>query len=373
MIRVGVDLLFLRPGEVGGSEEYTVRGLTALAERAPDDLEITLFVLRPFLDAHPDLAEAFPVQALGSSGRPRALRIGAESTWLAARTRGLDVVHYAGGTMPSVRPTPGVLTVHDLQPLEMPENFGPFKRTFIRTVVPRSARAARLVCTPSEAARRSVVELLAVDPSRTMVVPHGIDPAPPSPTDVAAEQDLRRRYELDAPFFLFPAITYAHKNHRFAVDALARSSHTEALLVLTGGEGPVEQDLWDHIDTVGIAHRVRRPGRIPRADLDGLYRSAAGLVFPSRYEGFGNPVLEAMNLGCPVIVSDRTSLPEVVGDAGVVLPIDEPVAWAKAMDALLDDPHHRQQLVEAGRARARRWSWDDTADALAQAYRVGAA
>lgn len=373
MIRVGVDLLFLRPGEVGGSEEYTVRGLTALAERSPDDLELTLFVLRPFLAAHPDLAAAFPVEVLASTGRPRALRVVAETTWLAARSRRLDVVHFAGGTMPTVRPTPGVLTIHDLQPLEMPENFRPVKRAFIHAVVPRSARAAALVCTPSAAARQSVVDLLGVAPEHVRVVPHGIDPAPAEPLGADDEEALRERYDLRSPFFLFPAITYAHKNHALLVDALARMAHTDSVLVLTGGEGPVEDELWRRIETVGVAHRVRRTGRIPREDLDGLYRLADSLVFPSRYEGFGNPVLEAMNLGCPVIVADTTSLPEVVGDAGILLPPDGSVAWAAAMDGLLDHPERRTSMAAAGRRRAATWSWDETAVALEDAYRTGAA
>jgi alpha-1,3-rhamnosyl/mannosyltransferase len=373
VIRVGVDLLFLRPGEVGGSEEYTVRGLTALAERSVPDLEVTLFVLEAFPEAHPELVAAFPVQVLRSSGRPRPLRVAAESSWLAARTRRLDAVHFAGGTMPAVRTAPGVLTIHDLQPLELPENFSALKRSFIRLAVPRSARAARLVCTPSESARQSVIRLLDVPGERVRVVPHGIDPAPAGPLDVADEQAVRERHELGAaPYFLFPAITYAHKNHLLLVDALARMAHTEALLVLTGGEGPVEDELWERLDTVGVAHRVRRPGRVPRADLDALYRAATGLVFPSRYEGFGNPVAEAMAFGCPVLVADATSLPEVVGDAGMLLPTDDAAAWARAMDRLLDDGAERARLAEAGRARAEHWTWARTAEALEGAYRMAA-
>lgn len=373
MIRVGVDLLFLRPGEVGGSEEYTVRGLTALADRLPADLELTLFVLEAFPAAHPELAEVFPVHVLRSSGRPRPLRVLAESTWLAARTRRLDAVHFAGGTMPAVRTTPGVLTIHDLQPFELPENFSPTKRAFLHRVVPRSARAARVVCTPSETARQSVIDLLGVEPDRVQVVPHGVDPAPAGDLAPDEEATLRERYDLDGPFFLFPAITYAHKNHRLLVDALARMAHTDALLVLTGGEGPVEAELWEHVETVGVAHRVRRPGRVPRADLDALYRSAAALVFPSRYEGFGNPVAEAMSVACPVLVADATSLPEVVGDAGVLLSPDDANVWAQAMDHVLDDPAERRRLAEAGRSRAEDWHWDRTAVALERAYREAVA
>lgn len=372
MIRVGVDLLFLRPGEVGGSEEYTVRGLTALARRAPDDLELTLFVLEAFPDAHPELAAALPTVVLRSSGRPRPLRVAAESTWLAARTRGLDVVHFAGGTMPAVRTAPGVLTIHDLQPFELPENFTWLKRTFLQVAVPRSARAARLVCTPSATARRSVVQLLGVDPARARVVPHGIDPAPDASQGHDEHAGVEQRYGLTAPFFLFPAITYAHKDHSTAVRALAAMADREALLVLTGGEGPAEAGLRDVIAEAGVGPRVRRLGRVPRDDLDALYRRAVALVFPSRYEGFGNPVAEAMSHGCPVLATDATSLPEVVGEAGVLLAPGDVAGWAGAMDALLQDPEERSRLAAAGRRRAADWTWDRTAEALEAAYREAA-
>lgn len=370
-LRVGVDLLFLRPGEVGGSEEYTVRGLAALAERASPDLEPVLFVLEPFRRAHPDLAAAFPTEVLRSRGRPRPVRVAAQSTWLARRVRRLelDLVHHAGGTVPPVRAAPALLTIHDLQPLELPEHFSPLKRAYIRLAVPRSARAARLVVTPSEAARRSVVSLLGVPDHRTAVVPHGIDLAALDPTPSAADRAVADRLGVERPFFLFPAIPYPHKGHAVLVEALGRARHAEAHLVLTGGPGPEDAALAAAVDRAGLAARVHRTGRVPRPELEALYRTAAAVAFPSRYEGFGNPVLEAMGHGCPVLAADATALPEVVADAGVLLPPDDPQAWADAMDRLLDQPDERRRLATAGRDRAAAFPWSRTADALVEAYR----
>ena len=137
--------MWLVPGVVGGSEESVTDALRAVAEEAPADLQLHLAVLRPFLDAHPDLAEAFPTAVSTLDGADKARRVLAEQTWLArtARSLGADVVHHAGGTVPLVHPGRVVLTIQDLQPLDMPENFSLAKRTYLRTMLGRSARAAR--------------------------------------------------------------------------------------------------------------------------------------------------------------------------------------------------------------------------------------
>src|SRR5581483_12014149 len=139
--------------------------------------------------------------------------------------------------------------------------------------------------------------------------------------------------DLDGPFFLYPAITYAHKNHSVLVTAFADvvRHRPDALLVLTGGPAEMEHELSDRAVALGIAHRIRRLGRIPRGNLTWLYRNATALTFPSRFEGFGLPVLEAMGHGCPVIAAAAAALPEVVGDSGMLLPPDDPGAWAAAM------------------------------------------
>ena len=148
-VRVGVNLLWLVPGEVGGSEEYTVGLLHALADLAPEDLDVTLYVNGRFEGTHAALTDRFRTVVAPVSGASRYVRVAAESTWLAARTRRdrVELVHHAGGTMPAVRTAPGVVTLHDLQPITHPERFGLVKRTYIRLVAPRSLRsAARVVC-----------------------------------------------------------------------------------------------------------------------------------------------------------------------------------------------------------------------------------
>jgi len=374
-LRVGVNLLWLVPGVVGGSEEYTTRLLRALAERdlANDEMEITLFVLRPFVAAYPRLIQSFPTIVCPISGRSKGVRIAAESTWLPVqvRRRRIDLVHHAGGTIPLLRAAPSVVTVHDLQPLLMPGNFSDLKVRYLRRRLPASVKHARLIVSPSEFSRRTIVDLLGVAFERTVTVPSGY-------TASLAEVpvgDPRARYRLDRPFFLYPAITYPHKNHVTLVRAFAEvtAKGADTLLVLTHRPDSMERDVLRLVDALGVRDRVRRLGHVPRGDLDWLYANAVALTFPSRFEGFGLPVLEAMGNGCPVIASNATALPEVVGDAGVLLDPNDVAGWAAALFDVAADEDRRSTLAAAGRARVKTFEWSSSAEGLVDAYREAAA
>jgi alpha-1,3-rhamnosyl/mannosyltransferase len=162
-------------------------------------------------------------------------------------------------------------------------------------------------------------------------------------------------------------MTHPHKGHRFVLQVMAAHWTDPALrLVLAGGEGAAEDDVMAAVHALGLAGRVVRTGRVPAADRDGLLQMAAAMVFPSEYEGFGAPVIEAMALGAPVICSDRTCLPEVAGNAAIVLPL-ELEAWAGALD---DAVARRTELVAAGHARAAMFTAARSAVALVDAYRL---
>ncbi len=372
--RIGVNLLWLVPGVVGGSEEYTTRLLRALAEQAPPDLHLTLFALASFAEAHPDLVAAYPTVTAPLNGRNKAERVGAEATWLAreAGRRHIDLLHHAGGVIPpgpAVGRFPAALTIHDLQPLLLPENFSAVKRRWLATMLPRSARRARVVLTPSEPTSRSVVEVLGVAADRVRTVPHGVV----APTQVPAGRllEARQRYRLGPDLVLYPAITYPHKDHLTLVRSFARlaADRPGATLVLTGGAGPAEAEVAAAVRASGVGDQVRRTGRIPWSDLDALYELASVVAVPSRFEGFGAPALEAMAAGAPLVASDATALPWVVGDGGLLVPAGDEVAWAQALARLLDDPDERRRLQDAGRARAATFSWARAAAALAAGYR----
>lgn len=365
---VGINLLWMVPDKVGGSETYTVRLLRGLAERS-SDIAYTLFALPAFAAKHPDLARTFRTAFAPVTGSFKSFRVAGENSWLAAQTklRKIDLVHHAGGTIPLIRTSRPVLTIHDLQYLYYPEYFTRTKLTWLRVQVPRSAEQARLILVPSEYTRRTVIERLNIDPSFVVVVPHGIAPR----TEEEPAPDIRERYGIQGPYFLYPAITYPHKNHLVLVQAFARllELHPDVSLVLTGGQGQMETRIAQEVHELGIEDSVKRLGFVPGRDLEALYLDAVATTFPSRFEGFGAPVLEAMSRGCPVIAADATALPEVIGGAGVLVSPDNAEEWCQAMAELLEDDARRAELVKRGHERARGFTWARSADILEDAYR----
>ena len=362
---VAVNLLWCVPGQVGGSEEYLARQLVGLTEH-DHGLDITVYALPGYADAHPDVAAAFPIveSAIGGSSRP--VRIVAEHTWLAGRTKSSDLVHHGGGTVPAIGHRPVVLTIHDLQYRELPQYFSGLKLRYLRRQVPRSVARADVIAVPSDYVARTVVEAFGRSADDVVVVRHGVEPS--LGADATAEDELRHRYGLgDATRVLvFPAITHPHKRHDFLVELLAQHWTDEDIrLVLLGGRGLADDTLASLIDERKVGERIIRPGRVPPADRDGFLKMATALVFPSEYEGFGAPVLEAMALGTPVIASDRTALPEVVDGAGLVLPL-ELDAWA---GALTEVDRRRRELVAAGGERAAAFTAAGSAGDLLGAYR----
>ncbi|MGH9213169.1 MAG: glycosyltransferase family 4 protein [Acidimicrobiales bacterium] len=366
---VGFNLLWLVPGVVGGTEEATTDLLTSLASDPPDDIDYRLYALAPFAAAHPEVVERFPTRLLRLTGRLKPLRVTAEGTWLAAMTKRdrIDLVHHGGGTMPPGPRRPSVVTIHDLQPFDLPEYFGAAKRTYLQWAVPRAAHHASLILTLSEFVRQRVIERFDAHPDHVRAVRAGVRPMRPPDIPVT---ELRNRYELPERWFVYPAITYPHKNHVAVIRAFAEVAAKDSgvALVLTGRPAGSEPQIREDIARLGLGDVVRRTGRVPRGDVLGLIAGAAGLVFPSRYEGFGLPVLEAMALDTPVVASSTTALPEVVGEAGLLVDPDDIEGWAAAMLEVLSGDR-TQDLVDKGRRQAAKLSWAAATAATVQAHR----
>lgn len=352
-MRIGVNLLFLEPGEVGGSEALLTNLVRAVGASAHD---LVVVAMQGFRAAHPDIEFVAEVVEAPWSSNLRPLRIAAEHTWLAvlARRRGLDVVHHGVGTAPFVKTLPTVVTVHDIQYRHFPEYFHPLKLAWLRTNLPYVVHHSEVITVPSRFVQEDVVAAFDVDPGKVVVVPFGSEGL--LARSVGSEA-VRRHFALERPFFLFPGRSYPHKNHRFLVEAWAPVAD-RADLVLTGPGGPGDSDIEETASRLGVAAGLRRLGLVSRGQLAALYESAQALAWPSRFEGFGVPVLEAMVAGCPVVASDATAIPEVVGNAGLLLSPDDGVAWTTALDRLLADPGLRDDLVRRGRARAREFSWE---------------
>ena len=264
-----------------------------------------------------------------------------------------DLAHFLYAIPPGYR-GPAIVTIHDLSYERLPDVMGFRDRLLFRTQVPRSARRADRVLTGSELTKRDLVERYAVAEERIVVTPYGVDPfyGPDGP----------RR---DGHYALFVGAIQPRKDPVGAIEALALLNG-DLRLVLVGPEKSGGQEVRAAIKRLGVGERVELAGHVEREELAALYRGAACLVFPSRYEGFGLPVVEAMASGTPVVAARAGAVPEVAGDAAVLVEPGDPVALAGGIERALAD---RERLVAAGLERAKRYSWVETARRTLDVYR----
>lgn len=340
-MRVGISLLTLVPGEVGGAET-SARGLArGLAEVGT--LDYTAFTPPAAPGAGEGLPETpVPEYRHAHTLPQRALAMalaGARPGRLRRRFTGLDVVHFPLTIALPPLDLPTAVTVHDLQHLDHPELFSRAERLFRARAHEGSARKADAVVVPSQFVRRRTIELLGLPPERVHAIPWGVD-----------HERFRPGDERREPFLLYPARPWPHKNHArlFEAFALLRDEYPDLRLVLTGGghEGR----------TVPAGVEVR--GLVSAAELASLYRRTACLVFPSLYEGFGQPPLEALASGAPVAASSIPAIVEVAGDAAALFDPEQPEDIAAVVSGVLDAPG---RFAAAGPEQARRFTWAESA------------
>jgi glycosyltransferase involved in cell wall biosynthesis len=376
-LTVGFGLLTLVPGGVGGSESY-VRGLLG-AFGGPDRIVALANRALPPSYAAP-LGPAVSIQGLpyryGSAPAARAaamLRAALAPRRLErSLPPGIDLLHYPL-TVPIPRsPAPAVVTLHDLQHRELPEFFSTGERAYRARAYDRAARNAARVISVSEHGRAVAIDLLGLDPARVTAIPWGLDHGRFRPGPVEDDARLLASYRLPQQFLLYPANLWPHKNHAALLRALARSSHRELSLVLTGQPYRRLGELERLAAELGIRDRVRHLGYVPAAALPALYRAAVALAFPSLYEGFGGPPLEAMACGCPVAASRAASLEEVCGDAAVYFDPRNGDDMAAAVDRVVADSELRAALRSGGLERAAGFTWDKAARAHLDVYRAAA-
>ncbi|MEY3806206.1 MAG: hypothetical protein RIR69_1018 [Actinomycetota bacterium] len=365
--RIAVNLLWCVPG-VGGSEEYLLRQLRGTHENQ-HDFVIDVFAPKGFSQRLPEFAGQFAVHEAPSMCHRRAVRIVLEHTWLAWRTRTYDAVHHGGGTMPKIGNRRTVLTLHDVQWTKFPEYFSSTKLKYLRRVVPSSLRRARRIAVPSHFVASTLVDNFAIAMDKISVVRHGVEND--VVTDATPESELRRRWSLEnARVLVYPAITHPHKNHLFLLELMSGHdsdwSDESVKIVCAGSAGSADQQVRDFINAHHLGDRVVMPGRISARDRNGALAMCEAMVFPSQYEGFGAPLVEAMHAGAPIVASDCASIPEVVGTAGVIVPLQQE-AW---VDALSRVRIERTELIARGRERAAHFTTALSGQDLLTVYRV---
>jgi glycosyltransferase involved in cell wall biosynthesis len=276
--------------------------------------------------------------------------------------------HYA---VPLVSAWPSVVTIQDLIHLKFPApGRSRAADLYARTMFRRAIASDRIIVT-SQSTRHDVTSLLGADPARVRVTPLAADPVFLPTTDLVAARATAARYRIAGEFFLYVGMWKPHKNVPILLRAFAdlvASGAWSGQLAIVGKPDPNEPEIPATIRALGLEDRVVRTGLVPDADLVALYGVATAVVLPSSYEGFGLTALEGLACGAPVIASAVSSIPEVVGDAGLLVPPGDHAALVRAMGAVAGDAELRQRLAGIGPVRAAKFSWDATARATLAVY-----
>jgi glycosyltransferase involved in cell wall biosynthesis len=329
----------------GGSGVYARSLLSSLQERKDVDARAV---------AGP--ARSNPLATLGwlAGGARRAID-----------ARPPDLVHCPSFVAPWRINVPFVVTVHDAATRRVPGDHPLEWRLYDRALMPGRLRDADRVITGSEFARREVIAEYALNPDRVVAIPYGLD----SKLFVALSPPQRP----DSESILFPGAPVRRKNLDLVLRCMATSSTGAVSRACLSISGAREEDFpaeSARVRSLGLEKRVRWLGQLPQEEMPSVMAQASVVVYPSLYEGFGFPPLEAMAVGTPVVASDRGSLPEVLGDGALIVDIGEDRPFCEALEAVLTRPELRERLTQAGRDRARAFTWEKCADKTVDVYRA---
>jgi glycosyltransferase involved in cell wall biosynthesis len=365
-VHVALSLLTLFPGRSGGTETYARALVAEYARGRGTGPLVTLLVSEQVARAFGDAGLPMHLVSSYRTGDSAPTRLVA-MTFAGVAPRvvgrdvpsGIDVVHYPVTVpIPRVNGAASVVSLNDVQHHELPEFFSTPERHYRRWAYDRAARRADEVLTLSEHARGQIIERLGIPADRVTAIPCAVDHErfTPEPSDLDATLDLPQR------FLLYPANLWPHKNHARLLRAFARAGVSDLHLVLTG------QTYGRPLPGPAL-ERVRHLGHLPFEHLPALYRRATATVFPSLFEGFGMPLVEAMASGCPVAASARGAIAETCGPAALLFDPEDEDAIAGAMVQIVEDGDMRERLRADGLARAADFRWDDVASRHVEVYR----
>lgn len=373
-MRIGIDYTpAIR--QKAGIGRYTRELVRALANQDPDNPYILFCATGRggATEAQPP-APNFAVKPSGLSDRTllilwHRLRLPPAVEWW---TGPLDLFHSPDFTLPPLHRARGLVTVHDLAFLRVPECAEPRLKAYLSSVVPRSLRRARHILADSECTRQDLAALLDVDLDMVTVVPAGVNVRFRPDVPDAEKASVRRRYRLERPYILSVGTVEPRKNHVTLIAAYARLRRATGLpheLVIAGARGWLYEPIYAAPAAHGLADHVRFLGLVDDGDLPALYAAADAFAFPSLYEGFGLPPLEAMACGVPVVVANNSSLPEVVGDAALLVDAQDEAGLATTLERVLSDGDLRFTLRARGIQQAAIYTWERAAAKLLSVYR----
>jgi glycosyltransferase involved in cell wall biosynthesis len=365
-MRIAFDGTTLMAGRTGVGY-YTEHLLQHLAQEAPDDELIV--VSNRSVDTIGPLPSNVRVES--SWRTPRIVWMQTQAPRILRQLK-VSVAHFTNGMVPLASRVPTVVTIHDMSLTMYPQYHPPRRVLLNRPLVDLAARRADAVVTVSQSAKRDIVRLYGLDPTRVHVVHEAAAPAFKPVRDAAALERVRARYRLADRFILYVGTIEPRKNLPGLLEGFARRRNSGDLphqLVCAGPYGWLSRDIERRIERLGIGGAVRFTGYVPFDDLPTLYSLAEMFVFPSVYEGFGLPVIEAMACGTPVITGHAGALAEVAGGAVERVERPDPAALGDAIAALAHNPVRRDHLSALGLQRAQMFSWQRAARETLNIYR----
>lgn len=286
---------------------------------------------------------------------------------MAAVRHGIDLLHSMAFVTPLWQPRPTIVTVYDLSFLHFPTRYPLLQRLYLTTQTRRSCRQARRVVTISESGREDVHRFFKVPRQQIDVVLPGVDdvfyPRPASEVEA-----FRRQHHLPERFVLHVGTLQPRKNIPTLIKAMARMRRSDLPLVLVGGKGWFYDEIFAQVERLGLQERVRFAGYVPDEALPLWYNAASLLVFPSIYEGFGIPIIEAMACGTPVIAADTSAVPEAAGDAALLFPPENVDALVSQTLAVLDNREQAATMRQRGLEQAAKFSWARAGEAMVATY-----
>ncbi len=328
---------------------------------------------------HPCDFHYFDVMQERDDSKPKTLRTRVDTLYrdllwmnfilpVQAKRMGVEMLHMPAFYIPMFKPAPTVVTIHDMVWYDHPEYFPIWQRNFMKLFVPQAAYHADAVIANSECTRQDIMSKLGISPQKVYVTHLGIS-GNFSVLPLEKVQRIKQKYRVDNYIFVVGSVEPRKNLERlFTAFAELRGKYPEVILIHVGTGMWKSSHVFSIVDQKGLTNSVRFLWDIPRDDLIALYNGALFSIFPSLYEGFGLPVVEAMACGCPVITSNISSLPEVAGEAAQLVDPYDVGQIKQAMDLFLGDTSTRSEYALKGRERARQFSWAKCAQETYQVY-----
>jgi glycosyltransferase involved in cell wall biosynthesis len=357
-----------------GLSRYTERLAAALHEHCADSISLRLFYNQHSNHPLPSTLKTLPTQTLSLGQYAWRLSVLASQLTripylpLQHLLRDSTLYHATEHLLPRLA-LPTLLTVHDLIFERYPQHHKITNRLFLRSAMPLFVRMATRIIAVSHHTAHDLASLYNVPATKMHVVYEGVDAEfqPGTPTQIA---EIRARYSPDRPYLLMVGTLEPRKNHQLALEALAqlKAKGYPHRLLIAGGSGWLFEPITAAVASMGLEEDVTFTGYVPGEDLPALYSAATCVLLPSQYEGFGLPLLEAMACGVPVVCSRASSLPELAGEAAILIDPNDATALASAISQIIDQPDFAATLRDRGLAQVRPFTWEATARQTAQIY-----